>query len=84
MNLTFTFFLIGLAELIEADRQAELAKLIEAHREAEREADYWNRRCALWTKAHGIAVWRESHPLDREKLRQRRYWRQRARQWTSS
>jgi hypothetical protein len=28
-------------------------------------------------RARGLAVWRESHPLDREKLRQRRFWRHR-------
>jgi hypothetical protein len=28
--------------------------------------------CDRWTQACGIKVWRESHPLDREKLRQRR------------
>jgi hypothetical protein len=57
---------------------AILLQLVEEHEKALREAEYWNRRCALWTKAHGLAVWREGHPLDREKLRQRRIWRREA------
>jgi hypothetical protein len=56
---------------------AQLAAL-GTYLEAEREAAYWKWRCDHWTRLCGFSVWREGHPLDREKLRQRRIWRRRA------
>jgi hypothetical protein len=43
--------------LLVAAIRPELIGRIEDHQEAQREAEYWNRRCAQWTKAHGLAVW---------------------------
>jgi hypothetical protein len=57
--------------------RSELIGLVGEYLEAERAAAYWIDRCAVWTAAHGLAVWREGHPADREKLRQRRFWRRR-------
>ena len=44
-----------------------LARLHEAEERAERA----NSRVIAWTAACGPGVWREGHPLDREKLRAR-------------
>jgi hypothetical protein len=70
MRVDVAFLLIAFAIIIGV--------AIERYEEAEREAAYWNRRCAAWTAAWGLAVWREGHPADREKLCQRRLWRRRA------
>jgi hypothetical protein len=37
-----------------------------------READHWHRVCVDWAKTFGLGIWREGHPLDREKLWMRR------------
>jgi hypothetical protein len=56
-----------------------LNEALRAHSEAERQAARWEEVCARWTRICGFSVWREGHPLDREKLRQRRLWRRLAR-----
>jgi hypothetical protein len=57
-------------------QEADLTAAQRAYAEAREEADRCARVCARWTEAHGIGVWREGHPLDREKLRSLRQWRQ--------
>jgi hypothetical protein len=39
---------------------------------ARAEAERTHAICAAWTEAHGLSIWREGHPSDRQKLRERR------------
>jgi hypothetical protein len=41
-------------------------------REAQAKYEAAHDRCVRWTEAHGVGVWREGHPSDRQKLRDRR------------
>jgi hypothetical protein len=58
---------------------ARLSSLLAEYAEAKAEAARWHRRCAAWTEAFGLKIWREGHPLDQEKLYWRRTWRHRCR-----
>jgi hypothetical protein len=39
---------------------------------ARAEFEHAHQICVDWTAAHGLGVWREGHPSDRQKLRERR------------
>ncbi|MGD9544330.1 MAG: hypothetical protein AB7F41_04875 [Methylocystis sp.] len=57
----------------------DIARAVAVYAHARHEADQAHARCVNTTKILGPRIWREGHPLDREKLRQRRVWRYRTR-----
>jgi hypothetical protein len=55
-----------------------IARAAAIYQRAKHEAAVWQERCVHTTAILGKRIWREGHPLDREKLYQRRVWRYRA------
>jgi hypothetical protein len=56
-----------------------IAHACRVYEHARHEAERAHARCVRTMAILGARVWREGHPLDREKLYQRRVWRYRAR-----